>query len=102
MTDAIKPDVRSLEEAELVIAFSPKPIMSDKEFAELGEGEWAYIRALTSEEAQAAYPTIEELPKGIHVYALHSADGSPIALTDDKGIAIEQAIGDELEIASLH
>ncbi len=78
------------------------PIMSDQEFAELGEGEWAYIKSLTSEEAQEAYPTVEQLPAGIHIYALHSADGSPIALTDDKGVAIEQAMGDELEIASLH
>ncbi|MGI9426220.1 MAG: DUF1150 family protein [Hyphomicrobiaceae bacterium] len=81
---------------------SQVPIMSDREFAELGEGEWAYIKSLTSEEAQEAYPTIEELPQGIHIYALHAADGSPIALTDDKGVAIEQAMGDELEIASLH
>ena len=81
---------------------SHNPIMTDREFAELGEGEWAYIKSLTSEEAQEAYPTIEELPAGIHIYALHAADGSPIALTDDKGVAIEQAMGDELEIASLH
>ena len=77
------------------------PIMTDSEFAELGEGEWAYIKSLTAEEAQEAYPTIEELPAGILIYALHAADGSPIALTDDKGVAIEQAMGDELEIAPL-
>ena len=97
MTDAPNP-VKS----EFFMQFEPSPVMSDQEFAELGEGEWAYIKALTSEEAQEAYPTIEQLPEGIHIYALHSADGSPIALTDDRGIAIEQAMGDELELASLH
>ena len=96
------PDAPNSEKSGFEVNFSNTPIMSDQEFAELGEGEWAYIKALTSEEAQEAYPTIEELPAGIHIYALHSADGSPIALTDDRGIAIEQAMGDELEIAQLH
>ena len=77
-------------------------LMSDSEFAALGDGEWAYIKALTSEEAQAAYPTIEDLPEGLNLYALHAADGTPIALTDDMGTAIEHALGDELEIAPLH
>jgi len=96
------PDALNSKYNEDLMAFAPNPLMSDQEFAELGEGELAYIKALTSEEAQKAYPSIEELPEGIHLYALHGADGSPIALTDDKGVAIEQAIGDELEIAPLH
>jgi len=96
------PDALNSKDNKDSVALAPNPLMSDQEFAELGEGELAYIKALTSEEAQKAYPSIEELPKGIHLYALHSADGSPIALTDDKGVAIEQAIGDELEIAELH
>ncbi len=77
-------------------------IMTDSEFAALGDGEWAYIKALSSEEAQAAYPTVDDLPKGLNLYALHAADGTPIALTDDMGTAIEHAMGDELEIAPLH
>ena len=96
------PNDLNYKDTEYLAAFAPNPLMSNQEFAELGEGELAYIKALTSEEAQKAYPSIEELPKGVHLYALHSADGSPIALTDDKGVAIEQAIGDELEIAPLH
>lgn len=95
-------ETRSGEKTTLNIKASRTSIMSDREFAELGDGQWAYIKSLTSEEAQEAYPTVEELPEGIHIYALHAADGSPIALTDDKGVAIEQAMGDELEIASLH
>ena len=95
-------ETRSGEKTALNIKGSRTSIMSDREFAELGDGQWAYIKSLTSEEAQEAYPTVEELPEGIHIYALHGADGSPIALTDDKGVAIEQAMGDELEIASLH
>ena len=47
---------------EEIIETFQTPIMTDSEFAELGEGEWAYIKSLTAEEAQEAYPTIEELP----------------------------------------
>jgi hypothetical protein len=77
-------------------------IMSDSEFAALGDGEVAYIKSLSSEEAQAAYPSIDDLPEGLSLFALHAADGTPIALTDDMGTAIEHAMGDELEIAPLH
>lgn len=77
-------------------------IMTDSEFAALGDGEVAYIKSLSSEEAQAAYPTIDDLPEGLSLFALHGADGTPIALTDDMGTAIEHAMGDELEIAPLH
>jgi hypothetical protein len=77
-------------------------IMTDSEFAALGDGEVAYIKSLSSEEAQAAYPTIDDLPAGLNLFALHAADGTPIALTDDMGTAIEHAMGDELEIAPLH
>ena len=77
-------------------------IMTDSEFAALGDGEVAYIKSLSSEEAQAAYPSIDDLPDGLSLFALHAADGTPIALTDDMGTAIEHAMGDELEIAALH
>lgn len=79
-----------------------QPVMSDQEFADLGAGEWAYIRSLTSEEAQSAFPTVEDLPSGIDLFALLAADGTPIVLTDDEGTAISHALGDELEIAPLH
>jgi hypothetical protein len=76
--------------------------MSMGEFARLGGGKVAYIRVLTSEEAKRMFPAIEGLPAGINLYALHGADGTPLALTDSRQAAIGHAMGDELEIASLH
>ena len=35
-------------------------------------------------------------------FALHAADGTPLALTDSRQAAVGHAMGDELEIASLH
>jgi len=75
-------------------------VISRRELARLGGGEVAYIRSMTTEEAMKLY-SVKGLPKGIGVFALHAADGTPIALTDSKQAAIGHAIGDKLEIASL-
>ncbi len=48
------------------------------------------------------FPAIEGLPQGINLFALHAADGTPLALTDSRQAAVGHAMGDELEIASLH
>ena len=77
-------------------------VISRRELARLGGGEVAYIRAMTTDEAMKLYPTVKGLPRGIGVFTLHAADGTPIALTDSKQAAIGHAMGDKLEIASLH
>lgn len=85
-------------EAQVVLA----PVMSELEFAHLGGGEVAYIKSLSSDEAHRMFPTIEGLPKGIPLFSLHAADGTPIALTDTLQAAIGHAEEDELAIAPLH
>ncbi|WP_045837252.1 DUF1150 domain-containing protein [Hyphomicrobium sp. 99] len=78
------------------------PVMSELELARLGGGEVAYIKTLTSDEAIEMFPQIEGLPKGIPLFSLHAADGTPIALTDTLQAAIGHAQEDELLIAPLH
>lgn len=78
------------------------PVMSEHELANLGEGEVAYIKVLTSDEARAMFPTVEGLPNGISLFSLHGADGTPIALTDTIQAALGHAMEDELAIAALH
>ena len=94
MKNTLKPE-REAEERVL-------PIMSELEFAKLGDGHVAYIKTMTSEEASRLFPTVEGLPQGINLFALHGADGTPLALTDTRSAAVGHALGDELEIASLH
>ena len=77
-------------------------VMSQIELAHLGDGQVAYIKVLTSDEAQRLYPAVEGLPGGIDLYALHAADGTPIALTDSRQAALGHARGDKLEVASVH
>ncbi len=78
------------------------PIMSELELARLGDGVIAYIRTMSSEEAQERFPSIDNLPRGLTLYALHAADGTPIALTDTRQAAMSHALGDDLEIATVH
>ncbi|RTL72042.1 MAG: DUF1150 domain-containing protein [Hyphomicrobiales bacterium] len=75
--------------------------MSMTDLAKLGGGKIAYIKALNTDEAREMFPAIE-LPAGIDLFALHAADGTPIALTDSRQAAVGHAMGDELEIASVH
>jgi len=77
-------------------------VMSQIELAKLGGGEVAYIKMMTSEQAREMFPSIEGLPRGINIFALHAADGTPIAVTDTRQAAIGQALEDELQIASVH
>jgi hypothetical protein len=78
------------------------PFVSEVELARLGGGQLAYIRELTSDEAHQMFPAVEGLPSGINLFALHGADGTPIALTDSRQAALGHAMDDELEIASVH
>lgn len=78
------------------------PIMSDVELARLGGGEVAYIKTLTSDQAHRMFPAIDGLPKGIPLFSLHAADGTPIALTDTLQAAIGHAHEGELSIAPLN
>lgn len=78
------------------------PVMSEVELARLGGGQVAYIRTMSSDEALRMFPAIEDLPRGINLFALHAADGTPIALTDTRQAALSHALDGELEIASIH
>ncbi len=77
-------------------------IISEIELARLGDGQVAYIKSMTSAEARRMFPSIKGLPRGADLFALHAADGTPIALTDSRQAAVGHALDGELEIASVH
>lgn len=81
---------------------SHPPVMSEIELARLGGGEVAYIKVLSAEEARQLFPAVEGLPAGVRLFALHGADGSPLALTDSRQAALSHAMEGELAIASVH
>ena len=78
------------------------PTMSQIELARLGGGHVAYIKILSSDDAKRLFPAVEGVPPGISLFALHAADGTPIALTDSRQAAMSHAMDGDLMIASLH
>ena len=79
-----------------------EPVLSQLELARLGGGQVAYIKHMSPDEAKRLFPMVPDLPKGIELFALHAADGTPLAITDTIRAAVEHAMGDELEIATVH
>ena len=79
--------------------------ISVPELAELGGGLIAYIKILKPHEAKRLYPAAKglgKLPRGMDLFALNAADGTPLALTDSMAAAVGHAVEDELVVASLH
>ena len=76
--------------------------ISPVELAQLGDGQVAYIKQMTTAEAGRMFPAIEGIPKGIALFALHAADGTPLALTDSMQAALSHAMDDELHVARVH
>lgn len=79
-----------------------KAAISPQELAALGGGQVAYVKAMSSDEVNRLYPNAPDLQPGMKLFALLSADGSPIMLTDSKDAAIAGAWEHELAMASLH
>ena len=77
-------------------------VLSGLDLAKLGDGEVAYIRMMSLDEAQRMFPTVSGLPDGSNIFALHSADGTPLALTDSRQAAVGHAMSDRLQVASIH
>jgi hypothetical protein len=76
--------------------------MSEIELANLGDGKIAYIKIVTGAEAKEAYPGVKGIPEDVELFALHGADGTPLALTDSRQAAMGHALGEDLEITSIH
>jgi hypothetical protein len=76
--------------------------MTAEQFAQLGEGEVAYLKLMKSEDIRAVFPEAPNLQPGLKLFALLSADGSPILLADTKAAALANAWEHELQTVSVH
>jgi len=79
-----------------------EPTVSEIYLMRLGGGHVGYLKTMTCDEALRLFPAIEDLPRGIDLFALHAADGTPIALTDTRQAALMHAREGDLEVASVH
>ena len=76
--------------------------LTAQEFAHLGDGALAYVKAINSEDVKRLFPQAPALRPGVRLFALLGADGSPIMLTDSRDAAIANAWEHELQTVSLH
>jgi hypothetical protein len=76
--------------------------LSPKAFAILGENRFAYVKVVRSEDASILYPQAPRFARGLSVFALHAADGTPIAIADSRAAAMADAEHHRLETMSVH
>jgi hypothetical protein len=76
--------------------------VSIETLANLGEGHIAYVKQIRSEDVPTLFPQAPKVAPGLKLFALHSADGTPIMLTDSREAAIANAWSQELQTVSVH
>lgn len=76
--------------------------LTQAEFAALGTGEVAYLKPMTSDELLRIFPQAPEIQSGLQLFALLSADGAPILVTDSREAATANAWEHDLRMVSVH
>lgn len=76
--------------------------LTPAEFAALGTGEVAYLKSITSDELLRIFPQAPEIQSGLQLFALLSADGAPILVTDSREAATANAWEHDLRMVSVH
>lgn len=76
--------------------------ITPENLASLGEGHIAYVRAMKSEDVTRLFPGAPELAPGHRIWALLSANGTPIMLADNPSAIEENAMEQNLATVSVH
>jgi hypothetical protein len=72
------------------------------DLAALGVGEVAYVKPILSDDVNRLFPQAPQVQAGLQLFALLSASGEPIMLTDSRDVAVANAWAHDLETVSLH
>ena len=78
------------------------PALDVAELAALGLGQMAYVKPMESDEVARLFPQAPKLQPGMRLFALLSASGEPILLTDNHDAALANAWAHDLTTVSLH
>jgi hypothetical protein len=81
---------------------NPKTPIDAADLAALGEGQVAYVRPMISDEVRELFPQAPEMQPGLRLFALLSASGAPILLTDSRDAALANAWAHDLQTVSVH
>ena len=88
-----------MNEDQILIQTAP---LTPAEFAALGTGEVAYLKPMSSEELSRIFPQAPKIEPGLQLFALLSADGAPILVTDSREAATANAWEHDLRMVSVH
>lgn len=77
-------------------------VMSSVELAHLGQGSVAYLRKVTSDDLRERFPGMDEINPGLELWALFSANGQPILLSDARDRALAGAMENDLVTVAIH
>ncbi len=77
-------------------------VITPQDLAHLGEDEIAYVKPMRSEEITELFPQAPDIEPGLDLFALVSANGRPIILTDTREAALANALQNELTTVSVH
>ena len=76
--------------------------LDTRAFAALGEGQIAYVKPMSSDEVRRLFPQAPELAPNLALFALLSASGTPILLTDSRETALANAWAHDLRTVGLN
>lgn len=79
-----------------------RPEISQEALAQLGGGQIAYMKPMTGEDVHALFPDAPQLSPKHKLWALLSADGTPIMLADSREAVIANAHQNHLHMATVH
>ena len=77
-------------------------VISQAALAAIGDGEVAYLKPIKSDDIATMFPGAPDIAPGLNLFALLSADGTPIIITDSRDAALANAWEHNLETVSLH
>lgn len=75
---------------------------TNAKLAEMGNGEVGYIKKFRSEDVARYIPGAPELDAGFDLWALFSANGTPIMLSDNRSRTVLKAAEKDINTVSLH
>ena len=84
------------------IASGPTLRLDPQAFASLGEGQIAYVKPMSSDELRKLFPQASDLAPDLELFALLSASGTPILVTDSRDAAFANAWAHDLKTVALN
>jgi len=79
-----------------------KEHFSINDLAIFGDGVLAYIKPISLNDAKNIIGDLGDVPVDINLFCLFSANGTPLAISDNPQTAFENAIDHDLEPIFLH